>query len=99
MGELECQKKLTKLDDQREAAVLAMNEFVPVSNDLLKAFTTAVNNSSDTSLIDELNKQLGRFNSAWAKLDSATITWHKTMNTFRQEVLEPIKHRIKRDNT
>jgi hypothetical protein len=99
MDELKCLQKLTKLDEQREAVESAMNQFVVGSSALTEAIKRAADNSNDAAAIKELNQQLSHFNGPWGDLDDALKTWDKTMLKFRQEVLDTVLQRIKRDKT
>lgn len=99
MDKLECLQKLTKLDEQREAVESAMKQFVVGSSGLTEAIKRAADNTNDAASIKELNQQLSHFNGSWGDLDESVKTWDKTMRKFRQEILDTVRQRIKRDNT
>ena len=99
MDKLQCLQKLTKLDEQREAVESAMNRFVAGSSALTGAIKRAADNTSDAASLKELNELLSSFNGPWSELDDSVKSWDNTMRKFRQEILDTVRQRIKRDNT
>jgi hypothetical protein len=99
MSKLDCEKKLAKLDESRDIVRLEMADQIVRSRELAASLKSLVADMDDAAALKDLQRLLKEYDTYAdpSVLEGLIDSWEAEAKKFRQEVLDAVLDKTKRD--